>query len=198
MKKGEGYIQDIYVFLVSANYALTDNISIGGAITIMPGADIREQLFMLTPKIGFSLGDKFHVGGGFLLVHVTDWNIGILYATGTYGGIEKNLTLGFGYGMYDDDFAKPPIIMVGGMYRISKRMSLVTENWALKTRWRDEYNFFTNQEEYHYENSLAVSYGLRFFGEQLSVDFAFMNLFSRSSEVLFFPGIPYLDFVFKF
>ena len=44
-------------------------------------------------------------------------------------------------------------------------------------------------------NEALISYGLRFFGEKTSVDFAFFNILDDDA---IFPGIPYLGFVWNF
>ena len=66
------------------------------------------------------------------------------------------------------------------MVIISRRIALVTENWFIPL-----------------DNYYGVfSYGIRFFGEKISVDLAFLNN-SDIAEGLAI-GIPYLDFVVKF
>ena len=67
--------------------------------------------------------------------------------------------------------------MLGGDYRLSKRISFITENWGVPGA-----------------DGVLISYGLRFFGEKLSVDLALLN----STSDFLFPGIPYVDFVVNF
>lgn len=71
------------------------------------------------------------------------------------------------------------MLMIGGEARIARRASLVTENYV---------NGLCRNAE-------LVSYGVRFFGDRLSVDLAFWNL---PGEELFFPGVPYVGFAVKF
>lgn len=70
------------------------------------------------------------------------------------------------------------MIMVGGEARLSRRISFVTENWVFPG----------------VDNPL-ISYGIRLFGEKLSVDLALINLIG---EDFLFPGFPYIDFVYNF
>jgi hypothetical protein len=70
--------------------------------------------------------------------------------------------------------------MLGGEKRMSRRTSFVTENYLLPG-----------------EANAAISYGIRFFGEKLSVDLAFWNAFGEDADPIF-PGIPYLAFAVKF
>jgi hypothetical protein len=103
--------------------------------------------------------------------------VGILYSVGTWGNPNRSITGGIGYGYLDWELADKPMVMIGGEVRAARRISFVTENWTIPG----------------VEGAL-LSYGMRFFGESLSVDLAFIN----STEWLIFPGVPYIDFVYKF
>ena len=76
-----------------------------------------------------------------------------------------------------DDLADRPVFMIGGEKRLSSRIALVTENWIVPG---------TNP---------LVSGGLRFFGRKMSVDFGLINMLGKDAVS---PGVPYIDFVFKF
>ena len=95
---------------------------------------------------------------------------------------ETSITAGFGYGFvyYYDDSATTdkPMLMLGAEKRLSKRTALVTENWLSPGA-----------------DQPLVSYGIRIFGENLSVDLAFLT--PLGADYLF-PGIPYIDFVSHF
>jgi hypothetical protein len=97
---------------------------------------------------------------------------------GTYGTPNLSFTGGAGYGFVDGEVADKPMVMVGGEARMTRRTSFVTENWI-----------FPGVDE------PVISYGVRFFGEKLSVDLAFINTIG---EEAIFPGVPYIDFVFNF
>src|SRR5207237_298638 len=71
--------------------------------------------------------------------------------------------------------------LLGGAKRVSDRVSLVTENYAVPS----------------VSDDIGLMYGMRFMGEKLSVDLAFMNAVGPSVTPLF-PGIPYLAFAVKF
>jgi hypothetical protein len=103
--------------------------------------------------------------------------MGVLYGVGTIGNNDRSITFGLGYGFEDEQLAEQPIYVLGGEYRFSRKMALVSENW-----------FVSGME------SPAVSYGCRFFGEKMSVDLAFITPLKDA----IFPGIPYIDFVVNF
>ncbi len=226
LQKGEGYFQDIYLFLGFVNYGVTNNISIGGGVSFVPFMDIEDQLLFLNPKIGFQVNDKINLGGGIFYASGPTFDddedddkqrsrAGIGYGIGTYGSKENNATLGIGYGAIDGKAAKSPIVMLGGMYRISRRIALVSENWFAVIDFKkeidddQEYMFWNYQsqhidyesiyEQKYNEPTAIISYGVRFFSEKICVDLAFLNILGEiGPQQLFIPGIPYLDFVIKF
>ncbi|NOZ45956.1 MAG: hypothetical protein GXO79_04155 [Chlorobi bacterium] len=184
LKKGEGYVQDIYLLFVSANYGITDNFLIGGGFSMIPGLSIDEQMFFINPKAGFKIHEKFNLGGGILYTKVmNDFSFGIAYGVGTYGTDNDNFTIGMGYGLVDDEWNEKPIFLIGGMTRPWRKIALITENWIIPIET---------------ETVAALSYGTRYFGERLCVDFAFIIPVSQEMDRLLFPGIPYIDFVINF
>lgn len=182
LKKGEGYYQNTYLFLNSVSYGITDNITIGAGFEILSLIfnSFDRPIFFITPKVGFEVTDKFNAGGGILFATAPYGNLGISYVVGTYGTSDHNLTGGLGWGFINGDFSKKPTITLSGVTRLSRKLALVTENWLIPG------NRYTG----------IYSFGIRFFGEKISVDLAFIN----SSEISEFSliGIPYVDFVVKF
>ncbi|MBK7428451.1 MAG: hypothetical protein IPI60_16270 [Saprospiraceae bacterium] len=182
LKKGEGYYQNSNLIFNSFNYGITDNISIGAGLELLSliSAGSVNPIFFINPKIGYKITDKFHAGGGVLLGTTLSGGLGITYAIGTFGTPDHNLTGSIGWGFIGGRFSKNPTVTVSGMTRISKKAALVTENW------------FIPGSEY----SKYYSYGIRFFGEKLAVDLAFINNSWISDYIIF--GIPYIDVVFQF
>lgn len=185
LKKKDGYFADYYLFFPAVAYGITDNITFGGGMSLIPGVDIDRQIFYLTPKIGLTATPKLNLSIGALILKIPNFDddddsplVGLFYGVGTFGNPNSSLTLGLGYGFVGDKLADKPMLMIGGEQRISQRLALVTENWILPG----------------VENPV-VSYGMRFFGEKISVDLAFLNVLSDEA---IFPGIPYIDFVFNF
>lgn len=185
LKKGEGYFSDYYLFFPGIAYGISDNVTFGGGMSLIPGIGFENQIFYITPKVGLKATENASFAAGALVMALSDFDddsdfpiVGILYGVGTFGTTDKSLTIGLGYGFADKDLAEKPMIVVGGESRVSRRVALVTENWILPG----------------VDNPL-ISYGLRFFGEKISIDFAFLNTLGEDS---LFPGVPYLDFVFNF
>jgi len=187
LKKGEGYYQNTYLFINTFNYGITDNFSMGLGFEFIStfaslGASDFDPIYFLTPKYSMQVAENVRVGVGVLYGKISDdiGGFGVGYGLVTYGNPEHNATLGLGFGFFDGEFSADPVITLSGMTRLSRRISLVTENWFFPA---DVYRGI-------------ISYGIRFFGETMSVDLALVNN-EEFSEV--FPiGIPYVDFVVKF
>ena len=187
LKKGDGYYQNTYLLLHSFNYGITDNFSIGGGFEFLStlgviGDSYFNPICFLTPKLGFQVQEKLYLGVGMLIGNIPGMTYPLImgYGLATYGDTEDNMTLGVGMGTSEFTTPKSPVFTLSGMTRISKRMSLITENWILPL---DIYQ-------------PIFSYGIRFSGEQMSADFALINNAELSEG--FFLGIPYVDFVVKF
>jgi len=192
LKKGTGYFSDILIFFPSITYGVTENISAGAGISLLPGIDFKNQLFYVFPKVGVNVNPQMAVAASVLIVRVPDFDedddvisdedqpkvAGILFGTCTFGSADRSLTLGLGDGFVEGDFADKPAVLVGGEYRVARRMSLVSENWVFPG-----------------VDNPFVSYGVRFFGENLSVDLALMTVLGADA---IFPGIPMLGFTYNF
>ncbi len=184
LRKGQGYFSDVYLFFPSFGWGITDNISLGLGMSLFPGLGLDGQLIYLMPKVGVAASEKLHFAVGALLIKIPEGDdndspiVGNLYGVTTYGTGDASFTLGVGYGLKDKELADKPTVTVGGEVRLSRRIALVTENWLIPGA-----------------DDPLISYGMRFFGESLAVDLA---LVSTVGEDAFFPGIPYVGFVFNF
>ena len=198
LKQGDGYYQNTYLFINSFNYGIPDNFSMGIGFEFFStfasiDNDVFDPIYFLTPKYSMQVSENVRVGVGVLYGKITDdiGGFGVGYGLVTYGNPEHNATLGLGFGFFDGEFSSDPVITLSGMTRISRRISLVTENWFFPA---DVYRGI-------------ITYGIRFFGESMSVDLALLNNDELSKT---FPigipkstygipiGIPYVDFVVKF
>lgn len=180
LKKGTGYFQNIYVFFSGFAVGLTDHISLGGGMSLFPVIGLDNQLFYLTPKVGFKAMEMFDLAAGALILNAPGENpetMGMLYSAGTLGNDNRNITLVFGYRFENSALEKKPMVMLGYEGRTTRRTAFVSENW-MGSGFDDPF----------------VSYGVRFFGKKIAVDLAFIIL----KQGAFFPGIPYVDFIYNF
>lgn len=187
LKKGKGYFQDRYIIIASANYGITDNISVGAIGSLFPNTGIENQLYGVTSKIGYEITKDLNVAGNILLGNnpfafysnpINKFGLG--YGVATYGNADNNITLGFGSLFQDPSYNDhSSLVIIGGMYRVSEYISVLSENLVL----------FGS-----YSSLVLPSLGIRLFGENLSVD---IGIFVVPSQFIF-ASFPYIDLVFSF
>lgn len=181
LAQGDGYFSNAYLFFLGFFQAPTDRLTIGGGMSIIPTDDfIEDNAYYLMPKVGLVQSERVNVAVGGLVGVVPGADGasgGIAYGVATLGSRESNLTVGAGYGFNDDEVMNTPLLMLGLYQRLSRRTAFISENYVLPG-----------------EDPIVFSYGLRFFGEKLSVDFAFLN----ASDSGIAPGIPYIAFAKHF
>lgn len=180
LERGDGYVSDYEVFFPGLAYGLTDNVSIGGGVSLIP-AGLDQELFYITPKIGGEVRENVNLAVGALVVGgiPDEATVGIVYGVGTFGPPDASITAGLGYGFAGTTIASNPVAMLGGELRVARRVSLVTENYVIVK---------TNSA-----NPL-FSYGVRLMGEKMTVDLALFNTSGSGTGI----GFPFVDFVFKF
>ena len=182
LPRGGGYLADHLLFFPSFAYGVTDNLTLGGGVSLFPGISFGEQLAFATPKYGWRVSERLDVAVGALLVAFPGdrrnaaESAGIAFSVATYGAPDASLTAGVGHGYAGDGWAHRPMLMLGGERRFFRRISLVTENWIFPGL-----------------DGPLFSYGVRFLGERMSVDVAAVHL--PGEEVGF---LPYASFIFLF
>jgi len=176
LKKGDGYFADYELFFPGFAYGVTDNISVGGGVSVFP-TGVDEQIYYFTPKAGVSFSDQIHVAAGLLFAGTGGGTGGVGYGVATLGDGDRSLTVGLGYGFAGGDIESKPLVMLGAEKRVSRRVALVTENYILPIS----------------DDNVVYSFGLRFMGEKLTTDFAIFNVVG--SGII---GFPYVDFVYSF
>jgi hypothetical protein len=184
LKPGEGYYSNTYLFIQQFAGGMTSHFTLGGGFSIVPSDDFSDNIFYVTPKVGLYNSERTNVAVGVLAAFIpgqdTDGTFGIAYGVATFGSPDAQITTGAGFGYAQGRFAQDPVLMVGGEKRLSRRTAFISENYLFPSA--DE----TNN---------VVSYGLRFFGDRLSVDFALINTIGDET---IFPGVPYVAFAVKF
>ena len=179
LKRGDGYVSDYEVFFPGAAYGVTDNVSIGGGISLFP-AGLDQQIYYFTPKVGGTVHENVNLALGALIVGgiPDEATVGIVYGVGTFGPPDASITAGLGYGFAGTTVARNPVAMIGGEFRVARHLALVTENYIIPNT---------------HANPL-YSYGVRLMGEKMTVDLALFNASGERSGI----GFPFVDFVFKF
>jgi hypothetical protein len=186
LEQGTGYYSNTWLFIHTFAWGVTDRFTLGGGGTTIPGIALSDNLFYLLPKYTVFDAPRTRVALG-ALVGFLPFNseandevtsAGLLYAVGTAGTRESNVSLGVAWGYADDELTNTPGIMLGGQGRVSRRVSLISENWFIPVDG---------------ETEGVVSYGLRFLGENLSVDLAWVTALGQRGV-----GAPWLGFAFRF
>ncbi len=132
LHQGEGEAQILNIFVAGVNYGITDNISIGALVPVIPALGI--PFVALTPKVSVPVGDKLRVGAGVLYgfgtgVEGITGGAGVGYGVATYGSADNNLTLGLGYGIGSEGIGGSPVAVLGANVRVSRLFSLVNETY---------------------------------------------------------------------
>ncbi len=189
LAKGKGYISDYYIFFPGVSYGFTNNISAMAGFSILPGMDFSEQMYYLAPRFGFYISKQFSVSAGALYMSNIDAEVaaGLGFMVATYGPQDRSLTAGIGFGFFKDEdsdfrFHEYPIIMLGGNWRLSNSIALISENWIITGT---DFNL----------SSQPFSIAMRFFGSRIAVDFGFLLIGEVLKEG--FP-VPWLSFAYNF
>jgi hypothetical protein len=133
LHQGEAEAQVINIFLGSINYGITNNISVGLLVPVIPFVGIPA--LAITPKVSVPLTDKLRVGVGVLYGFTTGVfgsqteSAGLGYGLATYGTADTNITLGLGYGFAGGDIGRSPVAVVGANVRLSRLFTLVNETY---------------------------------------------------------------------
>jgi hypothetical protein len=131
LRKGEGTVQDIYVFFLGVNYGFTDYFSMGALFSWVPAAG-TDNFFALTPKLSFPIKENLRAGAGALVFFQKGEMINLTYANTTYGSADNNFTAGVGYSFGRDEDLNTPVFMLGGMSRLTRRISIMNETYILR------------------------------------------------------------------
>jgi hypothetical protein len=203
LKKGEGYFSDHYVVFPGVAYGLTDNVSVAGGLSVVPGLGISDQIYYGSVRAGKQFSDRVAVSLGALAARGGESEsetLGLGFVTATLGKPDKSLTVGAGVartvteeyyseyvrgawqGNYRNEASYTPVVMVGGTVRMSPRLALVSENWLILTE-----DFKLSEQPF--------ALGVRFLGERLTADVGMVFVGEVIEEG--FP-IPWLSVTYHF
>jgi hypothetical protein len=198
---GEGYYMNTYLLFQSVAGGFSSRVTLGGGFSLLPGVNPSDWLYYFTPKVGVYQSSSVNVAVGAFagfLPETSPSGFGILYGVATEGGPNGSITEGVGFGYAGSRLAQRPVGMLGGQQRVSRRIALISENYLYVEKASNTscvLNVCTDVSDNR--PHALVSYGLRFLGDKLSVDFAFFNVAGQGADWIF-PGVPYLSFGVKF
>jgi hypothetical protein len=142
--RGEGYVGSFVLVIIPVPfvaYGVTDRITVAASTPVFPGA--MGEALLLAPKVHLLSAERVELAAGTLLVLSRESPpLSLTYGVGTFGDLDRALTVGFGIGVDPEGGAwdqaqgrygrsTSPIGMIGGEVRLSPRTKFVTENWFL-------------------------------------------------------------------
>jgi len=171
LRQGDGYVGVYEILLPFVQVGLTDRISVGAGTPLIFGGGSGHP-FWVTPKVQVFNSSSTQAAIGVLhFMNVGDGNLGIAYAVVTHGSADAAVTAGVGYA-YDrtyDNHSGSAVVMIGGEYRVSRGVKLVTENYV----WGRDGGILMG--------------GVRWLGEDLSADFGLVT--PIGGTVVVFPMV---------
>ncbi len=180
-KAGSGYFSVYELLFPFFSIAATDFLMLSGGMSIVPGAS--EQIIFIAPKIRFFNSDNFCAAGGILYINIPDDvdDAFLGYGVITLGTQRAGFTVGYGSNISgDSDGDLTGLIILGGDVQLSNSIKLISENYIpVGTE----------------DTSVIYSFGLRFFGDNLSADLGF---FGVTEETEGWPFIPWIGFTYNF
>lgn len=180
-KAGSGYFSVYEILFPFFSIAATDFLILNAGMSIIPGSS--EQLIFVSPKIRFFNSENFCAAGGLLYINIPDdVEDAILgYGVITLGTQRAGFTIGYGsniLGESDGDLAG--LLILGGDVQLSNSVKLISENYIP-----------VGSDD----GAVIYSFGIRFFGDNLSADLGF---FGVTEETDGWPFIPWVCFAYNF
>ena len=177
LKEGEGYYQNIWVLWNQFAYGITNSFSLGGGIipTFLFGAPTPV---FATMKFSIPVvKDKINLAAGAITGYIigeNDAGFGILYGLGTFGSKDDNVTFGLGYGFAGGEWTQTPLININGMFRVSSRGYIITENYIISGSG---------------DTAVLISFGGRSIIKKAALDYGLFIPFVDGSVDLAFPWL---------
>lgn len=138
LRKGQKYFENIAIFWNSYAIGLTDNFSIavGGEILSLL-LNQNFPIIFFSPKLSFPFKNEngaFSFTGTIFSTPESDFRTFAFVSSAlTIGSRNNNFTIGGGIGWNTEGGFKDEVVplTLSGMYRMSRKLSLMTENWFL-------------------------------------------------------------------
>lgn len=177
LPKGSGYLGVYEIFLPFVQVGVTDRVSIGGGTPLFFGSG-SEHPFWFTPKVQILNAGRTQAAIGVMhFLNVDDGRFGVAYGAVTHGTSDTAITVAGGF-VYDRSFdatTTAGVVMIGGERRVSRRVKLITENYA-------------------FSDGGILSFGVRFMGERLSADLGMVMPVGIDETIVF----PIVNVVWQF
>lgn len=181
--KGQMYYENSLLIFNQFTYGFSDHFSLGIGVAPLPMFDAVMPAW-LTPKlsipivrekINFGLGAMY--GRAFLNNESSEkQTFGAVFAQGTFGSRQRNVTGGVGISYSDDRWSPYPVLSLSGCFRATRVFYLITENYRFKSSS---------------ETTTLLSLGGRFMFWQVAIDAIFVAPFVSDDD---FVPLPWVGF----
>ncbi len=180
---GDTYLGTYYLFFPTITIGIHEYASILLGMSLIPGSD--GQFFIVNPRIGLYQKEYSGVAISYLLASFTDDGdpFQSFMVNGTLGDENIQGTFGVGVGYVNQHFSDNPWFSLGATFRLSKSVKFITEN-----------HFYGDS------NGAAgiVSFGFRFYGEDVAGDLAFWRPVVEDFDIDGWPFFPLVTLFYKF
>ena len=148
LSRGQGFFSLQELFFPTLNYGLTNHLTIGAGLTLLPGVGLDDQIVYVLPKVAVVRTPAVNVALGGVVLRAGDIfdisergsaTFGVVYGAGTIGGPDANATAGLGFGFAGDQISSQPLIQLGGQARLGSGIAVITENWVIGRSDEDSY-----------------------------------------------------------
>ena len=188
LKAGEGYYHNMWIFYNNVHYGLTDHLSAGFGLFILPGLFNNDGIPIGGHiKYAGQVADKWHLGIDVLAANFPFNNRSLrttLMGVATYGDRRNNLSLGLGVLRYKTFFRteRIPYVTLAGQVQIADNFFFVGDA-GVALGANDDLGLILNP-------------GVRFKFKRMSLDVSFARLGSDGDGIVF--PIPIIGFTASF
>lgn len=177
-KRGDISFSIYEIFFPFLTVGVTENFSLSGGFSLLPSVPIEKQIFYISPKLTVVEEKSLAISFGTSFFAFEANSFGFIYGVSTIGKKQIALTWGLAKGFSKKEFSEDVVMIVGFDLQVSNSVKIISENWV-----------FINYGTFG-------SFGVRFFGKNLSGDFGLMTVFAKDSNAS--PLIPWIGFSYNF
>ncbi len=160
LKKGEKLFQNVMLGGQGFTYGITDNFNLGGGIEFFSLVQQQAPIVFISPKYIFhNESRKINFGIGTNLILAPEGSrttfAGTIYGLATFGNRDENITVGLGYAFYAGESTESPVIQIGGMTRLSRKIMIVADHVLISD---------------HHNSEFGGTWTIRFISSKFSID----------------------------
>jgi hypothetical protein len=128
-----------FILLPLLDVGVSDRLSLGAMVSMIPMVEPEDQIKAFIPRVALLRSSDVNVALGALVFEGFDHVGRVGYVAATRSGRRASITGGLGYGEGGEVVDQTAFLLLGGEFRFTPRLAIVTENWAMpgaEMRWR--------------------------------------------------------------